>query len=53
MTSVYVEVLAQPFRPMINVKGMLINIIDAWEIPESEQIKYPDEKEMHFVDFLI
>ena len=41
MTSVYVEVLAQPFRPMINVKGMLINIIDAWEIPESEQIKYP------------
>jgi len=45
MTSVYVEVLARPFRPMINVKGMLINIIDAWEIPESEYLKYPTLRE--------
>ena len=45
MTSVYVEVLQRPFRPMINVKNMFINVIDTWETPESEHLKYPTLRE--------
>ena len=45
MTSVYVEVLQRPFRPMIDVKGILINVIDAWITPESEHLKYPTLRE--------
>jgi hypothetical protein len=41
MTSVYVEVLKPPLKPMFNVKDILINVIDTWKIPESEHLKYP------------
>ena len=45
MTSVYVEAFPRPFRPMINVKGILINVIDTWETPESEHLLYPTLRE--------
>jgi len=46
MTSVYVEVFGKgPCKPRTNVKGMLINVIDAWKTPESEHLKYPTLKQ--------
>ena len=45
MTSVYVEAFPRPFRPMIDVKNMFINVIDTWETPESEHLLYPTLRE--------
>ena len=41
MTSVYVEVIKKgPCKPRTSVKGILINVIDVWQTPESECLKY-------------
>ena len=45
MTSVYVEAFPRPFRPMIDVKSMFINVIDTWETPEAEHLLYPTLRE--------
>ena len=44
MTSVYVEVIGKgPRKPRISVKGILINVIDVWQTPESEYLKYRND----------